>query len=111
MYPPTTPLARFEKFKVDEDRHGPRHYDDCDLLPHRHKGPLPDKKAGTEAGGEKTGPASPSKLTAHYTPVPPNWITLLRLLYPFANLQRINRTVIIRAQGTMVTPVRLHVRR
>jgi hypothetical protein len=26
-----------------------------------------DKKAGPEPGGEKTGPATPSKLTAHYT--------------------------------------------
>jgi hypothetical protein len=38
-------------------------------------------------------------------------IPLLRPLHPVANLQRVNRTVIIRAQGTAVAPVRLHVRR
>src|SRR5271170_3618178 len=62
--PPTTPSARFEKLDVDQNRRDPRHYDDSDLLPHRHEAPTPRQKGGPGTPGETTGPASPSKLTA-----------------------------------------------
>jgi hypothetical protein len=61
--------ARLKKFNVDQDRRGPRHYDDSDFLPHRHKAPTLAKKAGPEPQEKQPGQPPPSKLTAHYTPV------------------------------------------
>jgi hypothetical protein len=70
-YFPRQPLARFEKLDVDQNRRDPRHYDDSDLLPHRHEAPTPRQKGRPGTPGETTGPATPSKLTAHYTPLSP----------------------------------------
>ena len=53
--------ARLKKFNVDQDRRGPRHYDDSDFLPHRHKAPTLAKKAGPEPQEKQPGQPPPLK--------------------------------------------------